>query len=214
MGSHRVGHNWGDSAVAASVSNIGLPMWLHSKKKKKKKKTCQCKRRRRHEFDPWVGKIPWRRKWHPTPEFLPGKKNPLNRGAWGGYSPCTKSWNDWLSPQANVCNTWPSLRTTVRLYTSGDSALQGTQGDVWRQFVITSRDGGCHLQPVGRGQRCCKHSTLQRTDPVHNVNGTEGEKRNTPLWFSWSNLCTTYLQGLCSQLSRTTRLSANLTSLR
>ena len=24
-------------------------------------------------FDPWVGKIPWRRKWQPTPVFLPGK---------------------------------------------------------------------------------------------------------------------------------------------
>ena len=23
-------------------------------------------------FDPWVGKIPWRRKWKPTPVFLPG----------------------------------------------------------------------------------------------------------------------------------------------
>ena len=22
-------------------------------------------------FDPWVGKIPWRRKWQPTPVFLP-----------------------------------------------------------------------------------------------------------------------------------------------
>ena len=28
--------------------------------------------RRRHGFDPWVGKIPWRRKWQPTPVFLPG----------------------------------------------------------------------------------------------------------------------------------------------
>ena len=25
------------------------------------------------EFDPWVGKIPWRRIWQPTPVFLPGK---------------------------------------------------------------------------------------------------------------------------------------------
>ena len=25
------------------------------------------------EFDPWVGKIPWRRKWQSTPVFLPGK---------------------------------------------------------------------------------------------------------------------------------------------
>ena len=24
-------------------------------------------------FDPWVGEIPWRRKWPPTPVFLPGK---------------------------------------------------------------------------------------------------------------------------------------------
>ena len=26
----------------------------------------------RHRFDPWVGKIRWRRKWQPTPVFLPG----------------------------------------------------------------------------------------------------------------------------------------------
>ena len=24
-------------------------------------------------FDPWVGKIPWSRKWQPTPVFLPGE---------------------------------------------------------------------------------------------------------------------------------------------
>ena len=26
-------------------------------------------------FDPWVGKIPWKRKWQPTPVFLPGKSH-------------------------------------------------------------------------------------------------------------------------------------------
>ena len=31
-------------------------------------------------FDPWVRKIPWRRKWQPTPGFLLG--NPMDRGAW------------------------------------------------------------------------------------------------------------------------------------
>ena len=30
----------------------------------------QCRKR---GFDPWVRKIPWRRKWQPTPVFLPGK---------------------------------------------------------------------------------------------------------------------------------------------
>ena len=26
-------------------------------------------------FNPWVGKIPWRRKWQPTPVFFPGKSH-------------------------------------------------------------------------------------------------------------------------------------------
>ena len=43
--------------------------------------TCQCRRRRRYEFDPWVGKIPWRRKQQPIPVFLPGKsQTPEPRG--------------------------------------------------------------------------------------------------------------------------------------
>ena len=45
----------------------GLPRWLSGKES-----TCQC---RRHEFDPWIRKIPWRRKWQPTPVFLPGKSH-------------------------------------------------------------------------------------------------------------------------------------------
>ena len=28
---------------------------------------------KRFEFDPWFGKILWRRAWQPTPVFLPGK---------------------------------------------------------------------------------------------------------------------------------------------
>ena len=28
---------------------------------------------KRYMFNPWVRKIPWRRKWLPTPVFLPGK---------------------------------------------------------------------------------------------------------------------------------------------
>ena len=32
-----------------------------------------CLQCRRPGFDPWVGKIPWRRKWQSTPVFLPGK---------------------------------------------------------------------------------------------------------------------------------------------
>jgi len=43
----------------------------------------QCGRPR---FDPWVGEIPWRRKWQPTPVFWPGKSHGWRSLA--GYSPC------------------------------------------------------------------------------------------------------------------------------
>ena len=38
-----------------------------------KESAYQCRRHKRRGFDPWAGKIPWRRKWQPTPIFLPGK---------------------------------------------------------------------------------------------------------------------------------------------
>ena len=36
-------------------------------------------------FNPWVRKIPWRRKWQPTPVFLPGKS--YRQRSLVGYSP-------------------------------------------------------------------------------------------------------------------------------
>jgi len=32
-------------------------------------------RLKRSRFDPWVGKIPWRRAWQHTPVFLPGESH-------------------------------------------------------------------------------------------------------------------------------------------
>ena len=49
-------------------------------------------------FDPWVGKIPWKRKWQPFPVFWP--ENPMDRGAWQAtVHGFTKSWT-WL----NTCS--------------------------------------------------------------------------------------------------------------
>ena len=56
----------------AYILRVGLPWWLSGKES-----ACQCKRCR---FDPWVRKIPWRRKWQPIPVFLPGKS--MDKGAW------------------------------------------------------------------------------------------------------------------------------------
>ena len=40
-----------------------------------KESTCQCRGHKRHGFDPWVGKIPWRRAWQPTSVYLPGESH-------------------------------------------------------------------------------------------------------------------------------------------
>ena len=45
-----------------------------------KESACPCKG---HRFDLWVGEIPWRRKWQPTPIFLPGKGGKLGSSPWG-----------------------------------------------------------------------------------------------------------------------------------
>ena len=52
----------------------GLPLW-----KRWKRIRLQC---RRPGFDPWTGKIPWSRKWQPTPVFLPRESNGQRSLAW------------------------------------------------------------------------------------------------------------------------------------
>ena len=50
-----------------------------------KELACQCRRCKRHRFDPWVGKILWRREWQPTSVFLSGEFH--GQRSLEGYSP-------------------------------------------------------------------------------------------------------------------------------
>ena len=71
-------HFYSRSHPNASTSILyGLPWWLSGKES-----ACQCSR---HGFNPWAGKIPWRKKWQPTPVFLPGKSH--GPRSLVGYSP-------------------------------------------------------------------------------------------------------------------------------
>ena len=60
-----------------------------------KEPPCQYRRHEGCRFDPWLRKIPWRRKWQPTLVFLPekfhGKKRPVSYSPWGR--------REWLSTQ-------------------------------------------------------------------------------------------------------------------
>ena len=71
--------------IKVPVEGIRLPKWLNGKES-----ACQSKRHRRHGFSTWTGKIPWRRKWQPTPVFLPGESH--GQRSLVGHSPgVTKS---------------------------------------------------------------------------------------------------------------------------
>ena len=54
----------------AQDKEFELPRWHRGKES-----ACQCRRHRRLGFNPWVRKIPWSRKWQPTPVFAPGKSH-------------------------------------------------------------------------------------------------------------------------------------------
>jgi len=72
--------SWSDFDTASYIKLVfmwGLLWWLNGKES-----AFQC---RRHGFYPWVGKIPWRRKWQPLPLFLPGKS--YEQRSLAGYSP-------------------------------------------------------------------------------------------------------------------------------
>ena len=53
--------------IIYNENKIELPRWLSGKESTRQCRSCR--------FDPWARKILWRRKWKPTPVFLPGKSN-------------------------------------------------------------------------------------------------------------------------------------------
>ena len=69
-----------------------------------KEPTCQCRRHRRHGFDPWVGKISWRRKWQPMPVFLP--ENFYGQRSLAGYSPWSHKEPDMTMLTCSVMRTY------------------------------------------------------------------------------------------------------------
>ena len=78
----------------------GLPWWLSGKES-----ACQCRRQCR--FDPWVRKIHWRKKWQPTPVFVPGKSR--GQKSLAVYSPWDhkRVRHDLVTKQLTICRkTW------------------------------------------------------------------------------------------------------------
>ena len=99
----RTGKLWGckelDTTEWLNNDNIffGLPSWL-----KWLRIHLQCRTCGHH---PWMRKIPWRRKWQPTPVFLPGKS--CGQRSLAGYSPWGhKVRHDWATEPLHLRSGW------------------------------------------------------------------------------------------------------------
>ena len=93
----------------------------------------------RQGFDPWVGKIPWRRKWQPTSVLLPGESHRQRNLA--GYNPWGRkerlsdwtelNWHKLLEPFFKVLlflayTSWDSIHLRSLSFPDGTSGKEPT----------------------------------------------------------------------------------------
>ena len=114
------------------VTNLCFFRWLGDKES-----ACQYRRCRRLGFDPWVRKIAWRRKWQPTPVFLPGESH--GQGAWWTTVHGVAKNQTQLSMHAHTHLVGPSSQ--------GDLEESDTMGHILSTWCgnITMRLPGHHL---------------------------------------------------------------------
>ena len=87
---------------------IGLPWWFSSNES-------TSRTPKRWEFSPWVGKIPWRRAWQPTPVLLPGKAPQTEKP--GGIQSMRSQrvghdWSDWAHTHCIHANLYLQIHPT------------------------------------------------------------------------------------------------------
>jgi len=110
-------HHWAGNTTLKWVTQIGgfplhmkvmfilychlLSVWGFPGGTGGKETAYQYRRHKKSQFDPWVGKIPWSRQWHPPPVFLPGKS--YEQRSLAGYRPwgLQRVGHDWVSEHIN-----------------------------------------------------------------------------------------------------------------
>ena len=109
---------------------LWLPWWLRG--------WSICLQGGRPGFDPWVEKIHWRRKWQPTPEFLPGESH--GRRSLVGYSPrgnFLKSifflWKPWMNFLAN-----PIIPNSSPYSNNSRNLVSGFKWNERKSLLLTS----------------------------------------------------------------------------
>ena len=118
-----------------NVVTCRLPRWRSGKKIH-----LPSRRWKRHWFDPLIRKIPWKRKWQPTPVFLLGKFH--GHRSLAGYSPqghkeCDMT--EWLSTHAYIHTSCTHGRNPGKL-----TLWNGPSHDLKYHFQLNTKERCCY----------------------------------------------------------------------
>ena len=120
-------------SICLAWERIGLPRCLSAREspcRSRRSRTC-----RRSGFHPCVRNIPWRRKWQPTPVFLPGESQ--GQRSLAGYSPLglQRVGHDWATEH--------TLREDQdkHIIQSGCTQRENKAPGIWRSKSVQSSGG-------------------------------------------------------------------------
>ena len=118
----------------------GLPRWCSWEAP-----ACQCRRHsKRHRLGPWVGKLPWRRAWQPTPGFLPRESHGQSLG---DYSP----WGGKESDMTDATEHAQHTSTHARKLETYDQTKTCTQICREALFIMTKKRKQCKRSLTDEG---------------------------------------------------------------
>ena len=130
-------HSWVVCVVLSTLHSVHYFNHQHICKVETVISTC-----RRSRFNPWVRKIPWRRKWQPTPVLLPRESH--GQRSFAAYSPWDGKESD-MTERPTYTKIW-KLRTSREEWlvpgANGDTGHTGSHRDDIVDPVILTLDPG------------------------------------------------------------------------
>ena len=165
-------HNRPNTAINQYFKNPGYsPWWLSGKEP-----ACQCWI---HGFDLWVGKIPWRRSWQPTPVFLPRESRGQEPGGLQSMGLCRVEHNLETKQQQWWSNSTYFTKIHIKVYNKHLGIIGKREGE--KKIEL---NGWIHLHHTDSSFQKLSDKRL-KTDNHSSFSLRLGFLYG--VWFSWSH---------------------------